>query len=156
VTGAGETDAHRIQGTAGVTRCAGGQSAVLSMALCVMVLIASEFMPASLLTPIATDLRMTEGVAWQDISAQITLFWSYQYLDWISPRPVLFITGDQAHSRIFSEYAYGRASEPKELFIVPGAGHVHLYDRVTLIPWDKLQSFFGTHLAREAASSRVR
>jgi hypothetical protein len=140
VTGAGETDAHRIQGTAGVTRCAGGQSAVLSMALCA----------------IATDLRMTEGVAWQDISAQITLFWSYQYLDWISPRPVLFITGDQAHSRIFSEYAYGRASEPKELFIVPGAGHVHLYDRVTLIPWDKLQSFFGTHLAREAASSRVR
>jgi hypothetical protein len=31
------------------------------MALCVMVLIASEFMPVSLLTPIASDLRMTEG-----------------------------------------------------------------------------------------------
>ena len=27
------------------------------------------------------------------------------------------------------------------------AGHVDLYDRVSLIPWDKLQSFFGTHLA---------
>ena len=79
--------------------------------------------------------------------AQMTLFWSYQHLDWISPRPVLFITGDRAHSRIFSEHAYSRASEPKELFIVPGAGHVDLYDRVSLIPWDKLQSFFGTHLA---------
>ena len=90
-------------------------------------------------------------------NAQMTLFWSYQYLDWISPRPVLFITGDRAHSRIFSEHAYGKASEPKELCIVPGAGHVDLYDRVDLIPWNKLQSFFGTHLARGgAASSRVR
>lgn len=79
--------------------------------------------------------------------AQMMLFWSYQHLDWISPRPVLLITGDQAHSRIFSEHAYGRASEPKELLIVPGAGHVDLYDRVNLIPWHKLQSFFGKHLA---------
>jgi uncharacterized protein len=55
--------------------------------------------------------------------AQMMLFWSYQHLDWISPRPVLFITGDQAHSRVFSEHAYSRASEPKELFIVPGADH---------------------------------
>ena len=47
---------------------AAGRGAVLSMALCVMVLIASEFMPVSLLTPIASDLRMTEGVAGQAIS----------------------------------------------------------------------------------------
>lgn len=42
--------------------------AVLSMALCVAVLIASEFMPVSLLTPIASDLAMTEGQAGQAIS----------------------------------------------------------------------------------------
>ena len=48
-----------------VARPAGGRGAVLSMALCVMVLIASEFMPVSLLTPIASDLRMTEGLAGQ-------------------------------------------------------------------------------------------
>ena len=30
---------------------------------------------------------------------------------------------------------------------VPGAGHVDLYDRVNLIPWDKLESFFNRHLA---------
>ena len=47
---------------------AGARGAVLSMALCVMVLIASEFMPVSLLTPIASDLRMTEGLAGQAIS----------------------------------------------------------------------------------------
>lgn len=85
--------------------------------------------------------------------AQMMLFWSYQHLNWISPRPVLFITGDQAHSRIFSEHAYSRASEPKELFIVPGAGHVDLYDRVNLIPWEKLQSFFDKHLASAKAKS---
>lgn len=39
-----------------------------------------------------------------------------------------------------------RASEPKELHLVPGAGHVDLYDRVNLIPWDKLTSFFTLHL----------
>ena len=82
--------------------------------------------------------------------AQMTLFWSYQHLDWISPRPVLFITGDRAHSRLFSEQAYERASQPKELYVVPGAGHVDLYDRVTLIPWTKLTSFFTQHLAQRA------
>jgi uncharacterized protein len=78
---------------------------------------------------------------------QMMLFWSYQHLDWISPRPVLFITGDRAHSRIFSEHAYARASEPRELVVVPGAGHVDLYDRIDLIPWDTLASFFGRALA---------
>jgi fermentation-respiration switch protein FrsA (DUF1100 family) len=77
---------------------------------------------------------------------QMSLFWSFQHLAWIAPRPVLFITGDHAHSRIFSEHAYRLASEPKELFIVPGAGHVDLYDRVQLIPWDKLKSFFDSNL----------
>jgi predicted MFS family arabinose efflux permease len=38
------------------------------MALCVFALIASEFMPVSLLTPIATDLRVSEGVAGQAIA----------------------------------------------------------------------------------------
>ena len=78
--------------------------------------------------------------------AQMSLFWSFQHLTWISPRPVLFITGEKAHSRIFSEHAYKLASEPKELFVVKNAGHVDLYDRVKLIPWMKLQSFFGQHL----------
>jgi uncharacterized protein len=48
---------------------------------------------------------------------------------------------------MFNEHAYSRASEPKELFIVPGAGHVDLYDRVSLIPWERLQAFFDTQLA---------
>jgi hypothetical protein len=38
---------------------------VLAMALCCMVLVASEFMPVILLTPIASDRNMTEGQAGQ-------------------------------------------------------------------------------------------
>jgi len=43
-------------------------SAVWAMSLCAMVLIASEFLPVSLLTPIASDLHITEGHAGQSIS----------------------------------------------------------------------------------------
>ena len=75
-------------------------------------------------------------------------FYPFNDIETISPRPMLFITGDQAHSREFSEDAYKLAAEPKELHIVAGAGHVDLYDRVTLIPWSKLTSFFGKHLVQ--------
>ena len=43
-------------------------SAVGSMALCVSMLVTAEFMPVSLLTPLARDLRATEGMAGQAIS----------------------------------------------------------------------------------------
>jgi uncharacterized protein len=69
------------------------------------------------------------------------------YIAEISPRPVLFVHGEKAHSRYFSETAYDAAAQPKELVIIPGASHVDLYDRVDVIPFDKLTSFFKLHLA---------
>lgn len=45
-----------------------GWGAVFALTLCVATLIASEFMPVSLLTPIAGDLRMTEGRVGQAIA----------------------------------------------------------------------------------------
>jgi len=59
-----------MQATADMSMARPGAAwgAVGSMALCVAVLIASEFMPVSLLTPIATDLGVTEGQAGQAIS----------------------------------------------------------------------------------------
>lgn len=48
----------------------------------------------------------------------------------------------RAHSRNFSEKAYGNAAEPKELYVVEDAEHIDLYDRVDRIPFDKLESFF--------------
>ena len=48
----------------------------------------------------------------------------------------------RSFSRYFSEDAYQEASEPKELYIVPGANHVDLYDRMDKIPFEKISEFF--------------
>jgi fermentation-respiration switch protein FrsA (DUF1100 family) len=68
------------------------------------------------------------------------------YIKEISPRPVLLIAGSDAHSRYFSEDAYKAAAQPKELMIIPNAVHVDLYDRLDVIPFDKLTSFFNENL----------
>lgn len=73
-------------------------------------------------------------------------FYPFNDIETISPRPLLFITGDQAHSKEFSEDAFKRAAEPKELYYVKGAGHVDLYDRADLIPWKKLTDFYQKNL----------
>ena len=73
-------------------------------------------------------------------------FYPLNDIETISPHPMLFIAGADAHSREFSEEAYKLAGQPKELVIIPGAGHVDLYDRVNLIPFDKLTSFFQSNL----------
>lgn len=68
------------------------------------------------------------------------------YIHEISPRPILFVVGDRAHSRFFSENAYAAAQEPKELYTVPDAEHIDLYDRTDRIPFDKLEQFFKENL----------
>lgn len=68
------------------------------------------------------------------------------YIKEISPRPVLLIAGENAHSRYFSEDVYNAAVEPKELLIIPNTVHVDLYDRMEKIPFDKLSTFFNTNL----------
>ncbi|WP_121936330.1 alpha/beta hydrolase [Klebsiella grimontii] len=73
-------------------------------------------------------------------------FYPFNDIETISPRPMLFITGDHAHSKEFSEVAFKQAGYPKELYVVPGAGHVDLYDRTDLIPFNKLASFFKANL----------
>lgn len=75
-------------------------------------------------------------------------FFPFEQIQTISPRPLLFIVGERAVSAYFSEDAYGKAAEPKELFVVPGASHVDLYDRpqhlAVSIP--KLDSFFKQYM----------
>jgi fermentation-respiration switch protein FrsA (DUF1100 family) len=68
------------------------------------------------------------------------------YIDEISPRPILLIAGENAHSRYFSEDAYKAAAQPKELMIIKNANHVDLYDRVDKIPFDTITGFFGKNL----------
>lgn len=66
--------AQTIEGVAESARASNGEAGVahwggvFSMALCVFALIASEFMPVSLLTPMAADLHVSEGMAGQGIA----------------------------------------------------------------------------------------
>ena len=92
----------------------------------------------------ASPLRTTKPTVTSNV--KFMNFYPFEDIETISPRPMLFITGDQAHSKEFSEDAYRRATEPKELYYVKGAGHVDLYDRLDVIPFDKLDSFFKESL----------
>lgn len=98
-----------------------------------------EYTPEGSSPELTTHPTLTSNVKFMN-------FYPFNDIETISPRPMLFIAGEKAHSIEFSEDAYKLAAEPKELLIVPGAGHVDLYDRVNLIPWDKLQSFFKQNL----------
>ncbi|WLH38019.1 alpha/beta hydrolase [Pseudomonas sp. FP2196] len=101
--------------------------------------------PRGIHIPHGSTLELTQNRALTS-EVRFVNFYPFNDIETISPRPLLFISGDQAHSREFSEDAYQRAAEPKELAWVPGAGHVDLYDRVNLIPWTKLTAFFTRHL----------
>lgn len=75
-------------------------------------------------------------------------FFPFVQIETISPRPLLFIVGERAVSAYFSEDAYSKAAEPIELFVVPGASHVDLYDRPEYmsVSLPKLDSFFKQYL----------
>lgn len=98
-----------------------------------------EFTPAGSSPELTTHPTLSSNTRFMN-------FYPFNDIETISPRPMLFVAGAEAHSREFSEDAYKRAAEPKELVIVPNAGHVDLYDRVGLIPFAKLTEFFQTNL----------
>lgn len=78
--------------------------------------------------------------------AKFMNFYPFNDIDSISPRPILFVVGEIAPSRNYTDNAYKLATEPKELVIIPAANRIDLYDRTELIPWDKLTSFFNQYL----------
>ena len=73
---------------------------------------------------------------------------AFQYIDMISPRPVLFIAGSKADSKFFSEEAISKAKEPKELFEIKGATHIDLYDKPEYVKQvvKKLVEFFDKYV----------
>jgi fermentation-respiration switch protein FrsA (DUF1100 family) len=99
-----------------------------------------EFTPKGSSPELTTHPTLTSNVKFMN-------FYPFNDIETISPRPMLFIAGEKAHSIEFSEDAYKRAAEPKELVIVPNAGHVDLYDDLKFIPFDKLSAFFTEHLS---------
>ncbi|HEU4788653.1 MAG TPA: alpha/beta hydrolase [Flavobacterium sp.] len=75
-------------------------------------------------------------------------FFPFVQIETISPRPLLFIVGEKAVSAYFSEDAFSKAKEPKELFVVPGATHVDLYDQPAFMKSSlkKLDEFYKQYL----------
>ncbi len=69
-----------------------------------------------------------------------------QYSDEIRSA-VLLIHGEKAHSCYFSKDAFAKLTgDNKELMIIPGAVHTDLYDRMDIIPFDKLEQFFKENM----------
>jgi len=69
------------------------------------------------------------------------------YIDEISPRPILFITGDKDVTKPFTDEIYKKAADPKELVVVEWAQHIDFYDNNNnIIPFDKLKDFFTKNL----------
>lgn len=60
---------------------------------------------------------------------------------------VLLIHGEKAHSCYFSRDAFEKLTgDNKELLIIPGAVHTDLYDRLDVIPFDKMEGFFRQYM----------
>lgn len=65
---------------------------------------------------------------------------------------VLMIHGEKAHSCYFSKDAFANMirdhsfTENKELLLIPGAVHTDLYDRLDVIPFEKIEEFFQKYL----------
>ena len=60
---------------------------------------------------------------------------------------VLVMHGEKAHSCYFSKDAFARLKgDNKELLLIPDAVHTDLYDRMDIIPFDKLVDFFQKNL----------
>lgn len=75
-------------------------------------------------------------------------FHPFARIETISPRPILMIVGSRADSAHFSEKAYEKAKEPKELFKIEGASHIDLYDKPEYVApaVKKLTDFFRSSL----------
>ncbi|MBD5805927.1 alpha/beta hydrolase [Lactobacillus sp. 0.1XD8-4] len=69
-------------------------------------------------------------------------FSALDYIKEISPRPILFVYGDKAHSRPYSERAYYLANQPKQKLVVEDCEHIDLYDKIEKIPFDLIDVFF--------------
>lgn len=75
-------------------------------------------------------------------------FYPLAHMEVISPRPVLLIAGERADTRFYSQIAYDKAKDPRELFIVSGATHIDMYDKPQFVTpaVARLKVFFEKNL----------
>lgn len=75
-------------------------------------------------------------------------YYPLEHMDLVSPRPVLLIAGERAETLGFSQEAYAKARQPKELMIIPGASHFDMYDKPEYVTpaVSKLADFYRKNL----------
>ena len=98
-----------------------------------------EFIPAGESPEINTLSDKASNVAFMN-------FYPFNDIETISPRPMLFVMGEKAHSQPFTTDAFAKAPQPKELLIIPFADHFDLYDKPEFIPIEQLSNFFNDNL----------
>lgn len=79
---------------------------------------------------------------------KLAAFDAFAHIETVSPRAVLLIIGENADTAYFSEKAYNKAKQPKELYKIKGASHIDLYDRPEYVGQavSKLTDFFNKNL----------
>ena len=76
---------------------------------------------------------------------------AFTNIDVLLTQPLLLIAGSEAGTKWHSDRAYALATGEKELFVVPRATHMSLYDRDVGKAMPRLHAFFGKHLGQSAA-----
>lgn len=98
-------------------------------------------------TPLAQHPRSTNKYTFTSLDKLIA-FTAFDHLELLAPRPLLMIAGSEADSFYYSQDAYNRANEPKELYVVDGASHIQLYWKPEYVEQvsKKLTDYFSKYL----------
>ena len=106
-------------------------------------------------TPIAQHPRSENKYIFSNY-AQQAAFTAFDRPELISPRPILFIVGENAESAYFSKEAYNNALEPKEYVIIPKATHIEMYYKPEYVTpaVEKLSEFYGKYLELNAKGDK--
>ncbi len=75
---------------------------------------------------------------------------AFAHIDTVSPRSLLFIVGSKADTIYFTNDAYSKAKEPKEIYTIENATHVDLYDKPEFVNQavSKLVEFFDNGIKK--------
>ncbi len=98
-------------------------------------------------TDLAKHPRSENKYIFSNYAEQVA-FTAFDRPEFVSPRPVLFIVGENAESAYFSKEAYDEALEPKEYVVVPNATHIEMYYKLEYVNQavEKLCEFYGKNL----------
>jgi fermentation-respiration switch protein FrsA (DUF1100 family) len=98
-------------------------------------------------TPRGQHPRSAKFLTWNSVD-RIAVFDAFAFVDLISPRPLLMISGSKAVTLWMTQEAFAAAKEPKELFVIDGANHMALYDNMQYVSQavDRAVEFFRKNL----------